>query len=68
MLIPAHVIVGLEILFSNQKFSFQNSKHIVQARWYVDFFHIYKTQEESVPSESINYLGNLTLFLAPVES
>ena len=55
MLIHAQTM-GLEIVFSNQKFRFQNSKHIVHAHRNVRFFDIMKTQEERAHSESMNYL------------
>ena len=41
-------MVGLDILFSNQKFRIQNSNPI--------FFDIIKTQIERAPSELMNYL------------
>ena len=46
-----------DILFSNLKFSFQNSKPTVSAFCNFRFFNIIKTQEEKAPYESMNYLS-----------
>ena len=55
-----------DILFNNQKFSFQNSKPAVQkALWYSVFSGIVKTQYERAPSISKNYILNMTPSLVP---